>query len=131
MARVRLGDLYDLEDLALETGASIEYSDGRKFNTSKLQGKRVKQESEEPVAKPDNTAEILKQIVLLLSRPVEVVVPPIPAPQVTVNMPPKEEEDDEDEEEDKPVEWVFEFERNYNGTIKRIVATSTTKDSLN
>lgn len=130
--RLRLGELYDLEDLALETGATLEFANGRKFNTSKVQAKRVKEEpAEKPSARADNTAEILKQIVLLLSRPVEVVVPPIPAPQVTVNMPPKEEEDDENEEEDKPVEWVFEFERNFNGTIKRIVATPTMKDSLN
>lgn len=129
MARVRLGELYDLEDLALETGASIEYNDGRKFNTSKVQGKRVKQEAEQPVAKPDNTAEILKQIVLLLSRPVEVVVPPMPAPVVTVNLP--EEKEDEDEGEDKATGWVFEFERNYNGTIKRIVAMPSNKESMN
>jgi hypothetical protein len=127
MARVRLGELYDLEDLALETGAAIEFSDGRKFNTTKSQGKRVKKEEapEQNMARPDNTAEILKQIVLLLSRPVEVVVPPMPAPIVTVNLPEEEEDDD------KPVEWVFEFERNYNGTIKRIVATQSNKDSMN
>jgi hypothetical protein len=130
--RLRLSELYDLEDLALETGASVEFADGRKFNTSKVQAKRVKEEPvEKPVARADNTAEILKQIVLLLSRPVEVVVPPMPAPQVTVSLPPKEEDEDEDESEDKPVQWVFEFERNYNGTIKRITATPTMKESLN
>jgi hypothetical protein len=127
MARVRLGDVYDLEDLALETGASIEFTDGRKFNTTKTQSKRtVKEDSPQPqMIRSDNTAEILKQIVLLLSRPVEVVIPPMPAPQVTVNLP---EEKEDDEEEDKPVRWVFEFERNPNGTIKRIEATSSTDD---
>jgi hypothetical protein len=127
MARVRLGDVYDLEDLALEIGASIEFTDGRKFNTMKAQSMRtVKEDSPQPqMIRSDNTAEILKQIVLLLSRPVEVVIPPMPAPQVTVNLP---EEKKDDEEEDKPVRWVFEFERNPNGTIKRIEATSSTDD---
>lgn len=123
---LRLDELYDLEDLALETGAAIEFADGRKFNTSKVELKRKKSEPVQPSAARTSstaeTAEILKQIVTLLSRPVEVVIPPMPAPQVTVNLPPKEDDDESEDKEDNPVRWVFEFERNPNGTIKRIEA---------
>lgn len=122
MANVRLGDLYDLEDLALETGASVEYANGRTFNTTGRQAVRaVKPKVPAPVAAPvapeppkqDVSAELMRQMIAILNRPVDVRLPEMPAPQVTVAAAPAA----------KPVSWAFEFERNPNGTIKRINAT--------
>ena len=121
MANVRLGDLYDLEDLALETGATVEYANGRMFNTAGRQAVRaVKPKAPAPApgaqpepAKPDVSAELLRQMMAILNRPVEVRLPEMPAPQVTIAAAPAA----------APTSWSFEFERNANGTIKRINAT--------
>lgn len=123
MANVRLGDLYDLEDLALETGATVEYANGRMFNTAGRQAVRaVKPKAPAPAptpavqpesAKPDVSAELLRQMMAILNRPVEVRLPEMPAPQVTVAAATVV----------SPTSWSFEFERNANGTIKRINAT--------
>jgi len=121
MANVRLGDLYDLEDLALETGATVEYANGRMFNTAGRQAVRAvkpKAPAPAPVAqseptKPDVSAELLRQMMAILNRPVEVRLPEMPAPQVTIAAAPAA----------APTSWSFEFERNANGTIKRINAT--------
>lgn len=124
---IRLSSQYRLEDLALKTGATVEYGDGRKFNTTKIRGRKVakQQESEPsppqepiiPAAEPrqEFTAEMFQQLLALLNRPVEVRLPEIPAPQVTVATP--------EQPTSKQVSWSFEFERNPNGTIKRISAT--------
>jgi hypothetical protein len=124
MSTSRLASLYNLEDLALETGATIEYADGRKFNTVGMQGKRqLKQPAKTPEVAPapaptpappvaDNSA-IVSQLLELLNRPVQVSLPEMPTPNVVVNQPAA-----------APVTaWTFEFERNPNGTIKRIRAT--------
>ena len=119
---IELDGLYSIEDLALEVGATVDYPDGRKFNTERVKEKR--QVRPRPVAvapapvvpqaqKPDETAEILKQIISLLNRPVEVRMPDIPAPQVSVTAATPATQ---------PVRWAFEFDRNPNGTIKRINA---------
>lgn len=123
MANVRLGDLYDLEDLALETGATVEYANGRTFNTAGRQTMRAaKPKAPAPVAAPvvqpepaksDVSAELMRQMIAVLNRPVDVRLPEMPAPQVTVSAAPAAQ----------PVSWTFEFERNTNGTIKRINAT--------
>lgn len=123
MAKSNLSSgIYNLEDLALETGSTIEYSNGKKFNSAGVEGQRrvtpkepvVKQvPAPEPVAKPQNN-EIVNQLLALLNRPIEVKVPPVQPPQVTVNPPSVTV---------APVTWVFDFERNANGTIKRITAT--------
>jgi hypothetical protein len=128
MAGVKLGDAYDLEDLALETGSSIDYADGSKFNSA---GEVAKRRAPKAVAMPEaeddenETPEppnpemmaLLKQLVTVVSRPVEVKFPPIPAPQVTVQA--------TEQKVVAPKAWTFEFERNSNGTIKRINAKST------
>lgn len=129
MAGVKLGDAYDLEDLALETGSTVEYPDGRKFNSGGEVAKRRppkvapvvdedeaedKKEAPEPPS-PELLA-LLKQLVAVVSRPVEVRLPPMPAAQVVVKEAP---------EPSSAKAWTFEFERNSNGTIKRINARST------
>lgn len=124
MANVRLGDLYDLKDLALETGATVEYANGRTFNTTGRQAVRAAKPKATPAPtpapvaqpeppKPDVSAELMRQMIAILNRPVDVRLPEMPAPQVTVAAAPAA----------KPVSWAFEFERNPNGTIKRITAT--------
>jgi hypothetical protein len=121
----QLSNYYDLEDLALETGGKVSYSDGRQFNTSGMKATRKPVESapkapppppvvETPKTDPATT-ELLRQVVALLNRPVEVKLPDMPAPQVVVNTP--------DAPKAAPVTWSFEFERNPNGTIKRITAS--------
>lgn len=125
MARIQADGLYNIEDLALEMGATVNYADGGKFNTSRMQGKRTPKPipiaplapvvSAAPVApKNDETVEMLKQVISLLNRPVEVRMPDMPAPQVTVTA---------SAPVAQPVRWAFEFDRNPNGTIKRINAT--------
>ena len=122
---IELDGLYSMEDLALEVGATVNYPDGRTFNASGMRGKRERKPtpapapvapSVEPVApapKNDETVEMLKQVISLLNRPVEVRMPDIPAPQVTVTAPTSTAQ---------PTRWAFEFDRNPNGTIKRINA---------
>lgn len=129
VARVKLDGVYDVDDLALETGATVESPDGSKFNAAGLQTKRKPQmvappPALEPEEAEDETPEpphpevlaLLKQLVEVVKRPVEVTIPPIPAPQVTVKAP--------DQKASAPRAWTFDFERNSNGTIKRINATS-------
>ena len=127
MAGVKLGDAYDLEDLALETGSSIDYADGSKFNSGGEVAKRRapklapvpevedEDEDEDETPEPPNPEmmALLKQLVAVVSRPVEVRLPPMPAAQVVVKEAP---------EPAQAKAWEFEFERNANGTIKRINA---------
>jgi hypothetical protein len=116
--------MYDLDELALETGSTVAYTDGRKFNTAGIQGKRLMRGSKpepEPAPMPapaprqELTPELMQQILAAINRPVEVKLPTMPTPQVTVAAPAKTQ---------APTKWTFEFERNPNGTIKRINATS-------
>lgn len=121
---IELDGLYSIEDLALEVGATVDYANGRKFNTSQVKDKRVAKPRSVPpppvpsvapeVPKNDETVEMLKQVISLLNRPVEVRMPDIPAPQVSVTAATPAAQ---------PVRWAFEFERNPNGTIRRINAT--------
>lgn len=128
VARVKLDGVYDVDDLALETGATVESPDGRKFNAAGLQAKRKPQMVAPPEPEPEDKDEdetpepphpevlaLLKQLVEVVKRPVEVTIPPIPAPQVTVKAP--------EQKASAPKAWTFDFERNSNGTIKRINAT--------
>lgn len=129
VARVKLDGIYDPEELALETGATIESPNGSRFNSAGVQLKRkptVAKPAPAPEPEPeveDETPEpphpevlaLLKQLVEVVKRPVEVTIPPIPAPQVTVKAP--------DQKASSPKAWTFDFERNSNGTIKRINAT--------
>lgn len=125
MANLRLSDVYNLEELALETGSTVEYASGRKFNTAGIQAKRPLKVAPTPAAAPppppapepksELTAELMQQILSALNRPVEVKLPQMPAPQVTVAAPATAQ---------VPVKWTFEFERNSNGTIKSITASS-------
>ena len=120
MANVQLNNLYDIEDLALETGATVEYANARSFNTTGRQAARAVKPKMAPAPvvqpeppKPDVSADLLRQMIAVLNRPVDVRLPEMPAPQVTVAAAPVV----------KPTSWSFEFERNSNGTIKRINAT--------
>ena len=123
MANVRLNDLYDIEDLALETGATVEYANGRTFNTTGRQVVRTPKPKVAPTPAPapvvpeppksEVSVELLRQMIAVLNRPIDVRLPEAPAPQVTVAAAPAP----------KPTSWSFEFERNPNGTIKRITAT--------
>jgi hypothetical protein len=125
MANIPLNDLYDIEDLALETGATVEYASGRRFNTSGREAVRKPKPVAAPAApaapaeptpaKPDVSADLLRQMIAVLNRPVDVRLPEMPVPQVTVTP--------AAQVASKPVSWIFEFERNPNGTIKRINAT--------
>lgn len=133
MADVRL-DHYDLKELALETGAQVTYPDGKVFNTAGLKGGRKPAEAKvspaptpepkavEPPKQDDRMVELMRQMLALLNRPVEVKLPEMPTPNVVVNAP--------EAKSVQPTNWVFEFERNPNGTIKRINATSA-KSKLN
>lgn len=127
VARVKLDGIYDPEELALELGATIESPDGSKFNTAGAKLKRKPVAAPPPPPEPEDEDEdetpepphpevlaLLKQIVEVVKRPVEVTIPPIPAPQVTVKAP--------DQKVSAPKAWTFDFERNPNGTIKRINA---------
>ena len=121
----RINPLFDIEDMALEAGATVEYADGRKFNTAGVQAPRQKKvapppppPTPAPPPAPDANAALVKQLMALLNRPVQVSLPELPAPNVVVNPPavaaPR-----------APTKWVFEFERNSNGTIKSITATAS------
>ena len=128
MAGVNTGSILDLKELALETGATITSPDGKRFNTGGVTAKRSplpKPATAAPVAAPvpaptppvpvPDMSDILKQLIAMMNRPVEVKLPPMPAPQVVVK-----------EAQVQPVvaprSWTFEFERNSNGTIKSITA---------
>jgi len=122
---MKKGDPFGLEDLALETGSSLEFADGRKFNSAGLQTSRKVREpvavsapapapAPPPAPAPDLTP-LLQQLIAAVNRPVEVTIPPMPAPQITVQA--------AEQKASPPQAWTFDFERNANGTIKRINAT--------
>lgn len=130
MAGINTGSILDLKELALETGSTITAPDGKRFNTGGVMAKRhplpkhpadasTPAPAPMPVpasapAGPDMT-DILKQLIVAMNRPVEVRLPPMPAPQVVVKEAPAP----------APAKaWTFEFERNPNGTIKQIKARS-------
>lgn len=123
MPQTRIAPLYDLEDLALETGATIEYATGRRFNTAGVQTKRqpkaamAEVKPETPLAPVSANDDLVKQLLTLLNRPVQVSIPELPAPNVVVNSPAAAAAA-------TPSKWVFEFDRNPNGTIKSITATA-------
>lgn len=124
MANARLTSLLDIEDLALESGSTIEYADGRKFNTGGAQAVRRPRsvEAAPPAPAPVSPAPapndaLVKQLLGLLNRPVQVSIPELPAPNVVVNTPTAPVAQ-------PPAKWVFEFERNSNGTIRSITATA-------
>lgn len=109
----------DLEDLALELGASVRYTDGKVFNSSGRTGvtrlPRVKEQPPvPPPAPPQDNAALLKTIEGLLARQPAAVTPvihmpePLPA-QVVVNALPR-------------TSWDFEFTHNADGSIKTMTA---------
>lgn len=126
VARVKLDGIYNPEELALELGATIESPNGTKFNTAGAKLKRKpmaapsapepedEDEDEGPEPPHPEVLALLKQLVEVVKRPVEVTIPPIPAPQVTVKA--------AEQKVSSPKAWTFDFERNPNGTIKRINA---------
>lgn len=123
MANARLTSLLDIEDLALESGSTIEYADGRKFNTGGAQAVRRPRSVEAapapapaPPAPAPNDA-LVKQLLGLLNRPVQVNIPELPTPNIVVNAPTAPAVQ-------PPAKWVFEFERNPNGTIRTVTATA-------
>ena len=128
MADLQLGDLFDIEDLALELGTDVTYPDGSKSTPARIRKDRqrkadmparppvVSVAQPQPAPQQNNdTVEMLKQVIALLNRPVEVKLPDMPAPQVSVAAPAISPS--------APVKWAFEFDRNPNGTIKQIHAT--------
>jgi hypothetical protein len=121
MSKLKL--THPLEDLALDLGARVDYADGKVFNTSGRAGaaRLVHPKPDAAPAASTSNEQLLQAITKLLEqRPLqnpapvdvrlpEIVLPPHPAPTVVV-------------EKAAPVSWSFEFERNANGTLKRIVA---------
>jgi hypothetical protein len=105
MKRTTAVDPEELEGLALEFGATLEYDDGNVFNVSGRRGTRLPK-PEEP--EQDKVGELLQKVSELASRPIEVKVE-APAPAAATPA--------------KVSAWTFEFERNDDGTIKRIHAT--------
>lgn len=124
----KLSTLSNLEDLALELGASVRYEDGRVFNSSARSGvRRLPAQPPAPTPAPapvpvavtpkeDSHAALLQKVVELLARPQPTITLPefkFPAP-VAAPVPPAVAA--------KPVVWRFDFERNYDGTLKSITA---------
>lgn len=100
-----------LLDLALELGGTVELDDGTVFNAEGRTGTRVKPVP--PKSENERLLELLTQIVKtppVVNTTVE--VPEATPPTVLVQPAPS-----------KPVSWSFEFDRNADGTIKRIRAT--------
>jgi len=127
MAGVNTGSILDLKELALETGATIASPDGKRFNTGGVVAKRhplpkpaAVASAPAPVTAPapagPDLTDILKQLIAVMNRPVEVHIPPMPAPQVVMKEAPAAAP--------VPRKWTFEFERNSNGTIKSITANA-------
>lgn len=128
--KLTASDIYGLKDLALETGSTLEYGDGRKFNSGGLQATRKPVVAPLPQPEPEEPEEpdepepphpellaVLRQLIEAVKRPVQVTLPAMPTPQVTVKA--------AEQQATAPKAWTFDFERNSNGTIKRINAKST------
>lgn len=109
----------DLEDLALELGASVQHHDGRVFNAAQRSGAQrlparpVNAVRSEPVAptlpaEPAPQAELLRLLTEMLARPATEAPAALPA-QVIVQPAAR-------------TSWEFEFKRNTDGTIRSIVA---------
>ena len=117
----------DLEDLALELGASVKRPDGSMFNAGGRAGAtRLPRQSAAPVVAPvpppslpSNDGLLMQKLVEVLAQmkqPAPSVAAPtvnIPAPVVTVQQP------------QRVLDWTFTFERNPDGTIKSIRAKAT------
>jgi hypothetical protein len=110
----------DLEDLALELGASVQHDDGRVFNAAQRSGVRrlpvrppnaVRSEPV-PAALPTEPApqtELLRLLTEMLARP-SPEIPAAPPAQVIVQTAAR-------------TGWEFAFKRNPDGTISSITAT--------
>ena len=96
----------DLEDMALELGATIESATGSVFNASGRKGTRLPSRPPEPVAEPLH--KILAQLVEIAARPAPDTLPVLPAPAAIA-----------------PWSGTFEFIRNPDGTLARIKAVPT------
>jgi hypothetical protein len=103
----------ELEAFALEFGATVKDEGGRVFNA---QGRKITPKLKKPEPpKVDPTQALLEKISELVNRPVDV--------QVNVPAPPAARVMLKAAEPPKVSAWTFEFERNDDGTIKRIHAT--------
>jgi len=103
-------DISELERFALDAGVSIEYEDGASFNAGgRASGMYMEPEEVDEGQRFD---ELIKKITEIVSRPVHVTVD-APAPVQTTAV-----------QTTAVTAWTFEFERNQDGTIKRIHATS-------
>ena len=114
-----------LKALALRMGASVRLSSGETFNASGSRG-QLKEPAEIVVEKPAAADELLQRIAEMLARQQapQVVMPELPAPNVTVESP-QVIVQPAPVPVVTPTSWKFTFERNESGTIRSITATPT------
>lgn len=116
-----------VEDLALDLGARVLYPDGKVFNAagrsgvSRLPAPRAVAHDTAPAPPVSNVEQVLQKLTELLAQktaPMEappaarmpdIVIPPAAAPTIVV-------------QKAAPCSWSFDFERNKDGTLKRVVA---------
>ena len=119
----KLTAIADLEDLALELGASVRGPDGKVFNSAGRAGAtrlpKVEAAPAAPVVREsDMSAKLMQMMAELMARqqaaPV-VNVPEVKVPAPTVVVQPAEKA--------APCSWKFSFERNRDGSIKSITAS--------
>lgn len=108
----------DLEDLALELGATVEYASGEVFNSAGNKSRRKSVEAKQVVDRDAVLVALLAQVVELVKRPAQVNVAP---PNVVVN-PSKVLLQSQ-----KKSGWTFAFDRNNDGSIKSITAHPLTE----
>lgn len=99
----------DLLDLALELGGTLRTDDGRVFNSEGRVGARQVRPKQDPQER------MLQLLVEQLKTPPQV--------HTTVNVPEAAPPSVVVENKASAVSWTFDFERNADGTIKRIRAT--------
>jgi hypothetical protein len=107
----------DIEDLALDLGATLEYATGGKFNSDGRIGNRLPKQTQQPVSAL--TDKLLRSVLAKMAEPAQPTqvtitqAPPLaqpPTPQDAPAVQPR-------------CAWVFSFERNADGTIKTLTAT--------
>ena len=108
MSKVKLSS-EELQNLAERIGVSAKRSDGRVVNPDRI---RVQPD----LPQPDPMQALVREIKALAQRPVavEVSIPDMPAPKVVMATP----------KSGHPKRWTFEFERDAEGLIQRITASS-------
>lgn len=114
---IRVDDLDDLHDFALQVGASVESETGATFNAAQRSGiERVR--SPRPAAQAD-LAQVLKPMLDAMVQamqarpPIHLNLPPTaPGPAPVVQMQPA-----------RPVAWKFDFLRDKDGILQSIHAS--------